>query len=143
MNICPMRVADLPAAPIVCNFAFDLALYPFTLMVSIGQDDAELTNDLKTAGVVDHVPMMIPYGGDLCPAKYCFFNNDSYLLIRMRELPTTAKHFGMLAHEVTHITNWALEEIGMKLDNSTSGEAYVYLNGWITTEIYQRLNKYY
>lgn len=111
-------------------------------MVSINQTDKQLGTSLKRRGVTEHVPALINYGIN-CPAKYAFWNKESMFLIRMKELPTTSRHFGMLAHEICHIVSWALETLGFKLKCSSSGEAYAYLTGWITEKIYKELNKHY
>ena len=125
------------------NFVIDMHIYPFDLMVSVNQTDKELTTALKRKGVTEHVPALIAYGAVNNPAKYAFWNKDSMFLIRMKELPTTPMQFGMLAHEVSHVVTWALEELGFKLKASSSGEAYAYLTGFLTEKIYSGLNKHY
>lgn len=132
---------DKKSAPVI-NFIISFEIYPFDLMVSIGQTDEELTAALAEHGVTAHVPALIGYGIN-CPAKYAFWNKESTFLLRIHELPTTSKMFGALAHEICHIVSWALETLGFKLKCSSSGEAYAYLTGWITEKIYKQLNEHY
>lgn len=133
-----------PAPAVKENFTISFPMYPFDLMVSIGEENSELHTKLKDIhNIQDRYLFLSDFKGELNPARYALWQDASLFLLRMKELPRISKGFGMLAHEICHIVNWSLEEVGMKLDCEASGEAYAYLTGYLTEEIYKGLNKYY
>lgn len=124
------------------HFTFSMEVYNYELMFSVGEADAKLATALRRKGINPH-PAMIDYGGDTCPAKYAFWQENLFGLIRMRVLPETSRQFAALAHEIFHIVSWFMEHMGFELDAAKSGEAYAYLISYITDQIYTEMNKYY
>lgn len=119
------------------NFIIDLHVYPFDVMVSIGQTDIELNKDLvKVKRIFPLEDIQYP-----CNRSYAMFIlwDSGYGLIRLKTSPKTSEEKGYLAHEVTHYTNHLLDDIGMKWSKK-SDESYSYLCQFLTTEIYKRLN---
>jgi hypothetical protein len=63
---------------------------------------------------------------------------SGHFLIRMPVVPSTCGEYGTLAHEIFHCVEFLMERIGMRL-TVDSDEAYAYLIGYLTTEIYKRI----
>ncbi len=124
------------------NFIVPMGTYPFDLMVSIGQ------NDMQLAKVLDNYPLTVQdiegvrYTSERCQGRYCLFSTGASI-IRIRQIPRTAYQFGNVAHEIFHVASAILDHMGMKLEILVSDEAYAYLIGHLTEQIYERLNRYY
>jgi hypothetical protein len=113
------------------NFIIPLIIYPFDVMVSLGQSDKALKADLLKYDIEwdDNIK---------CVGKgrfVLFFTNQS--LIRLSIYPKTFEDYGALQHEVFHCVTMVLDRIGMKFIPRKSDEAYSYLIGYLTTEIYK------
>lgn len=108
------------------NFIIKLEVYPFQVMVSLGEKNKSLTKKLKKWKVksVD----LGKYDG-----IYTTFNNG-YHLIRLKKVPKSSYQFGVLQHEILHCTIQIMREVGMELSNK-SEEAYTYLHGYLTYKI--------
>lgn len=65
---------------------------------------------------------------------------SKHILIRMPEYPVDPYDIGMLQHEIFHAVSFALRRIGMLL-SIESDESYAYLIGYLTTEIFKKLNE--
>lgn len=53
-------------------------------------------------------------------------------------MPKSVTDYGTLAHEIFHAVTFILTRIGMSLTNE-SDEAYAYLIGYLTKEIYKHI----
>jgi hypothetical protein len=118
------------------NFIIDLVIYPFQIMVSIGQSDKKLKKCLKEFGVEWSDDFILKTG----TRGRCLLNEENQTLIRLKELKTP-EDYGTLQHELFHAVTFILERIGMEFDLNKSDEAYAYLIGYITQEVYKRLKK--
>lgn len=119
------------------NFIIPLVIYPFDLMVSIGESDQKLEKTLSGFLEPDDV-IISRWNTDTQKGRYCRFSNNSSLL-RLRRMPETPEDFGVLAHEVFHSVTHIMDMVGMKLKLMVSDEAYSYLVGFITEEIYKKI----
>ena len=120
-----------------------MQVYPFDVMVSIAQEDVQLGYCLdKYEGLTEQEINDCRYTSDTCMGRYVNFGMGASLL-RIRKLPESAIEYGLLAHEIFHVASTILDRVGMKLEVNVSDEAYSYLIGYLTTEIYQSINKYY
>ena len=124
------------------NFIIPLVVYPFDVMVSVGQSDDQLGTVLDRFPLTENDILMCRYASDRARGRYCMFSTGGSF-IRIRKLPETAGEFGTLSHEVFHVVATLLEHIGMELKVLVSDEAYAYLIGYLTEQIYKKLNKYY
>lgn len=116
------------------NFIIPLVVYPFELMVSIEETEEAFKKNLEAFG-----PEYNPSLALISPERgraMLFSCNRS--LIRLEKRPRTPREHGILAHEIFHIVDFYMNRIGMKLKRS-SFEAYAYLLGYITEEIYKRI----
>lgn len=127
------------------NFIISLEVYPFDVMVSIGQTDKQLAESLKpydNGRMTERDYELCKYTSDTCLGRAAMFSTNSSIL-RTRQIPKTANDFGNMAHEVFHVVTFVMHQIGMKLVVMKSDEAYAYLIGYLTENIYKELNKYY
>lgn len=128
---------------VVCNFIVPMVIYPFDLMVSIGQSDVQLGKCLdRYDGITEEDINMVRYPSDRAQGRACMFSTNQSVL-RLRKLPESSYEYGVMAHEIFHIATFVMDRIGMKLVIMESDEAYAYLVGYITEQIYSRINRYY
>ncbi len=128
--------------PVVLNFIVDLKVYPFDVMVSIGQDDDQLGAVLDKLHLSKEDIQNCQYANDAARGRSVMFDTGQSF-IRIRKLPETSEEFGTLAHKIFHVVSFVMHRVGMKLEVMVSDEAYAYLIGYLTTEIYKKTNKYY
>jgi len=120
-----------------------LAIYPFDVMVSVGQDDEQLGKVLdKVSNLTEDDIRACAYPSPYTKGRAVMFTTNASI-IRLRKLPETSEEYGTLAHEIFHIVTFVMDRVGLQLALGVSDEAYSYLVGYLTTEIYKRFNKYY
>ncbi len=117
------------------NFIIPLHIYPFDVMVSIGETDAELFPKLKKHGV-DLDDKVLIHSDTMRGRCIMFAGNQT--LIRMYRPVKTPQDYGNLQHEIFHAVEFIMDKIGQSLCRK-SDESYAYLIGYITTEIYKKL----
>ena len=125
------------------HFVMPLGVYPFDVIVSIGQSDKELfkvfTKSNKPFDKEDFEAAL--YTGNTCQARAVMFSNNVSLL-RLRKLPETAEDFGHVAHEIFHTVTFVMYKIGCILDIGKSDEAYAYLIQYITENFFSRTRSF-
>jgi len=118
-------------------FKFKLGIYPFTVYVCVGRDVEFFKKKLRKK--MDEIGMKnfedINLDTDDGQADFSYDN----AIIWCKQFPNNPKALATLNHEIFHIVHRALETVGMPLDNS-SREAYAYLTGYISEQIYKQLN---
>lgn len=126
------------------NFIINMKVYPFDVMVSIGQTDVQVGKSLDKCGypLKEYEIELVRYTSDTCMGRYVMFENNASF-IRLRKLPETSEDYGWMAHEIAHVAIQVLDRVGMKLQPMVSCEAYTYLIQYLTENIYKEINKYY
>lgn len=103
-------------------------------MVSIEETDAKLNKSLGAYGIEWHDSLQMKE--NVKGRMVMLDGNQS--VIRLPSKPKTPEDYGYLAHEIFHAVEFLFERI--RLPHSIdSGEAYAYLIGYITTEIYKKI----
>lgn len=121
------------------NFIIPLHVYPFDIMVSIGESDKELLPKLKRYGVSkESLDSDVWQLSDTCKGRGTLFVCNRSL-IRIAEPPKSPHGKGLLAHELFHVVDFILRRIGIELGDD-SFEAYAYLIGYLTEQIYKRIH---
>lgn len=115
------------------NFIVPLVIYPFDVMVSVGQSDDELKESLSKFNCEWDESMSYIGNGRF------IINENNQSIIRLANYPETYFELGVLAHEIFHCVTHVLNRIGMKFILYKSDEAYSYLIGYLTEEIYNKL----
>lgn len=124
------------------NFIIPLVVYPFDLMVSVGETSDQWSKAIskrwKPEEIIDDINkrerptqqgLSYVYTSPSCLA--------AIIKLSRFDKRSPADH-GVLAHEIFHITTFVLAQCGLEL-NDNSMEAYAYLHGYITQEIYKKL----
>jgi hypothetical protein len=120
------------------NFIIPLVVYPFDVMVSIGETDIALEKTLTKFGIKEDGTQWRLEDSPTTQGRCCLFDTN-HGLIRLRRKPKLPVEFGQLQHEIFHYVTFILERIGMELIVMKSDEAYSYLIGYLTTEIYKKI----
>lgn len=119
------------------NFIIKGTIYPFDIMVSIGEADEELYKKLKQNGI-DCNDEAWKYPNITIKGRCVSFSGNQ-TLIRLKRKPVSAVDKGVLAHEIMHAVIFIMWKVGMKLEIEVSDEAFCYLNGYITEQIYNHI----
>lgn len=109
-------------------------VYPFEIMFSIAEDEGQFRKHLDKFGA-EYDESLALHGHVVGRATLLSCNRS---VIRLVRFPSTPNDHGILAHEIFHIVDFLLGRIGLTLTDS-SGEAYAYLLGYITEQIYRHL----
>ena len=120
------------------NFIIPLVVYPFDIMVSIGETDADICRTLAKNGVSLPDQELILFASSTTKGRTAMFSTNQ-TCIRLQRHPKSCIDYGILQHEIFHAASFILDRIGMTLHIGHSDEAYAYLIGYITTEIYKRI----
>lgn len=119
-------------------FIIELKIYPFNVMVSIDEADKTLFKRLKGYGnTKDDCEGAMNLPSTTLGRAVILPSNQT--VIRLRTLKNKHKMMSVIAHEIFHATTFILERVGMKLELGVSCEAYAYLLGFLTKEIYKKL----
>lgn len=118
------------------NFVISLGVYPFDIMISLGETDDEFRAalDRKVVKYSDEFVKM--------PAQskgVFYMNPEAQSFIRMAMFPDSPEDLGALAHEVFHAVTYIMDRVGQKLKLRRSDESYAYLIQYITTELFKEI----
>lgn len=121
--------------PKTVNKIIPLVVYPLDVMFSAGEDNNVLFRKLTNAGVDKQEVKLADYE-ETGIARYCLFKSGQSL-IRIKAIPRSPQDYGLLQHEIFHCVTAVMWRIGMRLKIKTSDEAYAYLVGYLTEQIYK------
>jgi hypothetical protein len=121
------------------NFIVPLVIYPFDVMVSLGEKDEDVIKRLKKTNVQESEFHLIEMDGKPGQGRAVIFDCGASI-IRLWNYPTYAEDYGSLAHEIFHIVSFVMYKIGQPLEVRVSDESYAYLIGYLTKEIYKKIN---
>jgi hypothetical protein len=123
------------------SFIIPLVIYPFDLLVSIGQSDIQLTKTIEKNynESFSEKDLEILQGYTALGSARSLRLSSGLFILRMKQIPSTADDFGLLHHELFHIVTRFMEMIGSAFDCNTSGENYAYLIQYLTTTIYKKI----
>lgn len=128
------------------NFIIPLVVYPFDIMVSIGQTDAEfrksITKDMPPSILKDleedQAILSMPITND---GRTVNLPTGHQTIIRIKRSITAPRDYGILAHEIFHAVSFILMRMGINLEIEKTDEVYAYLIDYVTTETIKRLRK--
>lgn len=106
-------------------------------MVSINQSDEQLFKNLDVYNIDQEDKKILIMEETARGRAAILSGNQSVIRIKTRK-PNYETH-SVIAHEVFHSATFIMDRVGMKLKLMTSDEAYAYLIGFITQEIYKKL----
>lgn len=121
------------------NFIIPLAIYPFDIMFSFNQNYDEfgksVINKWPPTILEDFKKYEHPNGKGL---TYIYVSETHLCCMVKIDYFNINKDHGILAHEIFHACEFILRKCGFEL-NSNSHEAYAYLIGYVTQEVYKKL----
>jgi len=83
------------------NFIIPLVIYPFDVMVSIGQTNYEIRKELELLDLPEDDIQLALFENEYVQGRAVMFSSNQ-TLIRIRHYPKTPEQFGALAHEIFH-----------------------------------------
>ena len=119
-------------------FIIPLQIYPFDVMISIDESDDVLEKRLMKYGSTKEDCSELINLADTVRGR-CVMLPSNQTVIRLKKLPKKYDMMSVISHEVFHATTFILHRIGMKLELFVSDEAYAYMIGFLTTEIYKKI----
>jgi len=122
------------------SFKIDLHIYPYTVLCSFGQGEADFIQFLRGHKIKKSVISELDYSLEHAEARAIHYKDYLTCVIRTRRVPKTPEQKGDLAHEIDHISTTILNSLGLYRTNA-SEEAYTYLAGYITSQVYLNLKE--
>lgn len=120
------------------NFIIPLVIYPFDIMFSFSETDDVLEKALKKYKIdIGDAPWKLE--SVRVKGRTCVFNSGQ-TLIRMPNIPSSCRDYGTLQHEIFHAIEFLFDRISVQ-HHIDSGECWAYLIGYITEEVYKKLNR--
>lgn len=113
-----------------------IPIYEMNLILSIGETDDQLWDNLKKLGMTKKAFSDCLYPNST-NGRAIFFQPCT-CFIRLRNSKLTPHYHGLIAHEIFHIATFIMNEVGMTLSGD-SDEAYAYLISYLTEQIYKNL----
>lgn len=128
------------------NFIISLVIYPFDIMVSIGESDVDFekalrkhmpSNCLKDLEGNDGILIL----GTSTSGRTINYPTGHQTVIRLKDYPLGERGNGILAHEIFHACSFILWRMGINLEIEKTDEVYAYLIDYVTTECYSKIFK--
>ena len=120
------------------HFVVDIPIYKQTALFVFGCDKKKLAKIVEDLGGSEKFVLEL-LSMDKC-SGYTYQDGDTgKFLVYMPGLPQRASEHGILVHEIFHLVEQIMNRIGMPLVIYTSSEAYAYLIGHISAEVFSRL----
>lgn len=112
-------------------------IYPFDVCISINQSDEEVLKSLENNdgdwSLITNLP-------ETCVAR--FVMSPSNLTVIRLFIENTIPH-NYIAHEIFHVVTFIMDRVGIKLKLMVSDEAYAYLIGYLTEQIYKVISDHF
>lgn len=121
------------------NFIAFTTPYPFHVMVSLGETDAQLGRKLKRYNKFKEKDYWM-FKDDSQRGFYSMMSGNTSL-IRIREFPKTNDDYAVIQHELFHAVFHIFNVIGLKLCKK-SDEAFAYMIESLTLQIYNRISNH-
>jgi hypothetical protein len=126
------------------NFIIPLVIYPFDIIVSIGETDDEFQKTIRKRLPPscikdlegDSSILKLGYTTD---ARTVNLSTTHQTIIRFKRFPKTGRDHGIVAHEAFHAISFILWRMGINLEIEKTDECYAYLLDYVITEIYKKL----
>lgn len=113
-------------------FIIKLIVYPFDVLVSIGQSDKEIEKVLNNLGIFDGIDELIM---DESVRGRTLMLDSSQTIIRLKFNKNKNEFISLISHEIFHAVTFILYKIGIVFDINKSDEAYAYLIEYLTKQI--------
>ena len=118
------------------NFVIETVIYPFDVLISYGETEAQLAKNLKMYGAKANVKELL---GDNTTAARTTMLDSGQTIITFNPKKFKKEFHNYVAHEVFHAVTFIMDRVGMKLEVMVSCEAYAYLIGYLVGEIHKQI----
>lgn len=71
----------------------------------------------------------------------CVVGSVGQTMVLMPQIPTTAEQHGTLIHELFHVVEAIMSQIGNHHGEDRSAESWAHLIGYLTAKVYENLNR--
>lgn len=123
-------------------FSVDIPIYDIDLVVMVGDDIPALKKQLEELVKEDlRYKLDELWNQHDISLKGYYTHNDPLKVIYMSETEDYHEFISVLSHEILHAVFNIAKYVGLKYSDK-SEEAYTYLTGYITREIYKQLDEY-
>ncbi len=116
------------------NFIVPLVVFPFDVMISLGESDEQLKKQLSRFHGCEWDDKMKCVG-----LGRFFMNETNQSLIRLWNYPKNCEEYGTLQHEIFHCVTHICDRMGLKFKLGVSDETYCYMVGYLTAKIYEKI----
>ena len=113
-------------------FIIKLIVYPFNILVSIGQSDKEIEKVLNNLGIFNGIDELIM---DETVRGRTLMLDSNQTIIRLKFNKNKNEFISLISHEIFHAATFILYKIGLEFDINKSDEAYAYLIEYLTKQI--------
>lgn len=127
---------------VTINSIIDLHVYPFSIMLSVGQTHEQLCQSIQKLYDLSDAENELLKLPPTAPGR-CVMLDGHLTVIILKNLPNNSSNFGTVSHEVFHATAFIMHTIGVELQVLKSDEAYAYLIGYITKKVYEIITPFY
>ena len=126
------------------NFIIPLVVYPFDILVSIGEGDAAFKKSIRKHLPPDCLKDLESDNGILSlgiteKGRTINFSTGYQTVIRLKYFPSYPEDYGILSHEIFHACAFILWRMSINLEIEKTDEVYAYLIQYVTTEIYKKI----
>ncbi len=113
-------------------------IYPFDVMVSVDEPDSVLLKRLiKYGNAKEDCETLLHM--EKTTKGLCLMFDSGQTVIRLKRQSKKYEMVDTISHEVFHATVIIMHKMGMNLEPSVNEEAYAYLIGFLSAEIYKKL----
>lgn len=105
-------------------------------MVSINQTDKQFSKTVNSYNIPHEIESDPIF--ELSKGRGRTVLSDGKMILRLAGYPESAEDYGLLQHEIFHVAELGLHDLGMKL-TMDSDEAYAYTIQFLTRKIYKLL----
>jgi hypothetical protein len=119
------------------NFLIDCLIYPSDIVVFVDSSNKEIKKTMRKHGYDDKDISQVLSKLKKCVNARCEMMKDGLVFIFLKS--NVKDFYSKVCHESFHATTFILDRVGVKLKLGISDEAYAYLMGFITAEIFKNI----
>lgn len=119
------------------NFLIDCLIYPSDIVVFVDSSNKEIKKTMCKHGYDDKEISQVLSKLKKGVNARCEMMEDGLVFIFLKS--NVKDFYSKVCHESFHATTFILDRVGVKLKLGISDEAYAYLMGFITAEIFKNI----
>ena len=120
------------------NFLIDCLIYPSDIVVFVDSSNKEIKKTMRKHGYDDTgISQVLSKLKNCVNARCEMMMEDGLVFIFLKS--NVKDFYSKVCHESFHATTFILDRVGVRLRMGSSDEAYAYLLGFITAEIFKKI----